>query len=147
MNSHQFKRHHHSSYSNSFNLSNVGEITGVESERAVSKFRNRRRKFLCFHPLHIKRALEIWSVLRQSCNEGLEMYKKTWCTCKVIECFHMTSRRPYWCLKTMKRGPCWCPKPILWELNTFLMQTLSFVSINLHRCWPHEWKHSIVLLM
>ena len=45
---------------------------------------------------------------------------------------HMTSRRP-----------CWCSKPILWELNSFLMQTLSFVSINLHRCWPREWKHSI----
>ena len=36
----------------------------------------------------------------------------------------MTSRRPYW-----------CPKPVLWELNFFLMQTLSFVPINLHRCW------------
>ena len=56
----------------------------------------------------------------------------------LIECFHMTSRRP----KTMKRRPCWCPKPVLWELNSFLMQTLSFVSINLHRCWPREWKHS-----
>ena len=61
-----------------------------------------------------------------------------------IECFHMTSRRPYWCSKTMKRRPCWCPKPILWELNSFLMQTLSFVPINLHRCWPREWKHSIM---
>ena len=60
-----------------------------------------------------------------------------------IECFHMTSRRPYWCLKTMKRRSCWCPKPILWELNSFLMQTLSSVPINLHRCWPREWKHSI----
>ena len=60
-----------------------------------------------------------------------------------IECFHMTSRRPYWCSKTMNRRPCWCPKPILWELNSFLMQTLSFVPINLHRCWPREWKHSI----
>ena len=49
-----------------------------------------------------------------------------------IECFHMTSRRP-----------CWCPKPVLWELNSFLMQTLSFVSIHLHRCWSLEWKHSI----
>ena len=55
----------------------------------------------------------------------------------------MTSRRPYWCPKTMKRRPCWCPKPILWELNSFLMQTLSFVPINLHRCWPREWKHSM----
>ena len=72
------------------------------------------------------------------------------CECKLfgssgfIECFHMTSRRPYWCPKTMKRRPCWCPKPVLWELNSFLMQTLSFVSINLHRCWPREWKHSII---
>ena len=63
-----------------------------------------------------------------------------------IECFHMTSRRPYWCPKTMKRRPCWCPKPTLWELNSFLMQTLSFVPINLHRCWPREWKHSIAVL-
>ena len=55
-----------------------------------------------------------------------------------IECFHMTSRRPYWCPKTMKRRPCWCPKPILWELNSFLMQTLSFVPKHLHRCWARE---------
>ena len=50
--------------------------------------------------------------------------------CWWIERFHMTSRRPYW-----------CPKPILWKFNSFLMQTLSFVSINLHRCWPRDWKH------
>ena len=49
-----------------------------------------------------------------------------------IECFHMTSRRP-----------CWCPKPVLGEFNSFLMQMISFVPINLHRCWPREWKHSI----
>ena len=61
----------------------------------------------------------------------------------IIEYFHMTSRRPYWCPKTMKRRPCWCPKPVPWELNSFLMQTLSFVTINLHICWPREWKRSI----
>ena len=38
---------------------------------------------------------------------------------QLIECFHMTLRRP-----------CWCPKPILWELNSFLM--LMNFSINLH---------------
>ena len=32
-----------------------------------------------------------------------------------------------------------CPKPIVCELNSFLMQTLSFVPINLHRCWPREY--------
>ena len=57
---------------------------------------------------------------------------------KTYRVFHMTSRRPYWCPKTMKRRPCWCPKPVLWELNSFLMQTLSFVTINLHRCCPRE---------
>ena len=61
----------------------------------------------------------------------------------LIECFHMASRRPYWCPKTIKRRPFWCLKPILWQLNSLLMQTLSFVPINLHRCWPPEWKHSI----
>ena len=66
-----------------------------------------------------------------------------WYTPQSAECFHMTSLRPYWCPKTMKRRPCWCPKPVLWELNSFLMQTLSFVPINLYRCWPREWKHSV----
>ena len=61
----------------------------------------------------------------------------------LMEWFHMMSGWPYWCPKIMKRQPCWCPTPILLELNSFLMQTLSFVPINLHRCWPREWKHSI----
>ena len=68
---------------------------------------------------------------------------KRLCLNSLIECFHMTSRRPYWCPKTMKRRPCWCPKQILWEFNSFLMQTPSFLPIYLHRCWPREWKHSI----
>ena len=45
--------------------------------------------------------------------------------------------------KTIKRRPCWCSKQIPWELISFLMQTLSFVLINLHRCRPREWKRSI----
>ena len=44
-----------------------------------------------------------------------------------IEGFHMTSRRPYW-----------CPRQVPWEMNSFVMQTLSFVRINLHRCWPRD---------
>ena len=73
------------------------------------------------------------------CHETISYGRRNTC----IECFHMTSRRPYWCPKTMKRRPCWCPKPVLWELNSFLMQTLSFVPINLHRCWLRQRKHSI----
>ena len=30
------------------------------------------------------------------------------------ERFHITSRQPYSCIKTMKRRPCWCTKLILW---------------------------------
>ena len=55
----------------------------------------------------------------------------------------MTSWQPYWFPKTMKRQPCWCPKPILWELNSFLMQTPPFVPIKLHKCWQREWKYCI----
>ena len=73
-------------------------------------------------------------------------WKKRQTNKSTIQCFHMTSRRPYWCPKTIKRSPCWCPKPILWELNSFLMQTLSFVPINLQKCWPREWKHSIFMV-
>ena len=47
----------------------------------------------------------------------------SWCK----EHIHMTSRRPYWYSKTMKRRPCWCTKTTLWELNSFLMKILSFV--------------------
>ena len=61
---------------------------------------------------------------------------------RTIERFHMTSRRPYRCSETIKRRPCWCSKPILWELISFLT-SLSFVPINLHRCYSREWKRSI----
>ena len=51
------------------------------------------------------------------------------------------------CSKAMKRWPCWCPKPVLRELNVFLCKKLSFVPINLHRCWPRERKRSIAFFI
>ena len=33
-------------------------------------------------------------------------------------------------------------QPLLWELISFLMWTLSFIPINLHRFWSREWKRS-----
>ena len=36
-------------------------------------------------------------------------------------------------------------KPTLWELNSFLLQTLSFVPIDLHRCCLREFKRSPIL--
>ena len=60
-----------------------------------------------------------------------------------IECFHMTSQ---WPSQNNKTAAMFGSKQILRELNSFLMQTLSFVPINLHRYWPREWKHSITSL-
>ena len=45
VNSHCFKLHR--SFSISFNLSNVGEIFWIESERAICEIRKRKRNFLC----------------------------------------------------------------------------------------------------
>ena len=43
----------HRAYLISFNLSNVGDIFWIKSERTVSKFRNRKRRLLCcVHLLH-----------------------------------------------------------------------------------------------
>ena len=57
---------------------------------------------------------------------------------------HMTSRRPYWFSKTMKRRPCWWSKQILWGWTLFLCKKFFFVPVNLHRCWPREWIRSII---
>ena len=52
---------------------------------------------------------------------------------KVIETFiYMTLCPPYWCPKTIKRQPCWWPKKVLRELNSFLIKTLTIVAIYLH---------------
>ena len=48
----------------------------------------------------------------------------------------MMSWQPY--SKTIRRRPCWCTKPIVWEFNSFLMWTLSFVPINLHGYWTRS---------
>ena len=38
---------------------------------------------------------------------------------------------------------CFCFEPILWEFNSsVLMLRLSFVPMNLHNCWPRDWKGS-----
>ena len=52
------------SYLISFNFSNVGEIFWVNSERTVSKFRKRKRTFLCC--AHLK----LGSFMSQSSKNG-----------------------------------------------------------------------------
>ena len=71
-----------------------------------------------------------WTKTTSSCRCISEIFLNVYQTQSCTERFHMTSRRPYWCPETIKRRPCWCTKPILWTLNSFLMQTLSFVPIN-----------------
>ena len=39
----------------------------------------------------------------------------------------MTSRRPYWCHKTMKWRPYWCSKRILWDFSSVLIQIFPIV--------------------
>ena len=49
--------------------------------------------------------------------------------------FHMTSRRPYWGTKKIKKVAC--------GIEVFsLVKQFSFVPRNLHSCWPREWKRS-----
>ena len=55
--SHYFKLHR--SFLISFNLSNVGEIFWVKSERTVSKFRNRKENFRVVLTYSIKRECKI----------------------------------------------------------------------------------------
>ena len=49
-----------------------------------------------------------------------------WCT----EHFHMTSREPCWCPRTMERLPGWSPKSISQALKCFLVQIISLVPIH-----------------
>ena len=39
--------------------------------------------------------------------------------------------------------PYWFSKAVLWELASFLMQTNSFVPVNVQGCWSRGWKRSI----
>ena len=57
VNSHCFKLHR--SYSISFNLSNAGEISWIESERTVFEFRKRKTNFLCC--FHLLREAGAWN--------------------------------------------------------------------------------------
>ena len=60
------------------------KFPGVEIERTISKFRKRKRKFLCHvHILH-NRCVKLGSFPLQSCNDSWKMYNKVWWTCKVI---------------------------------------------------------------
>ena len=52
-----------------------------------------------------------------------------------IERFHMTSRRPYWCTKTMKRRPLLVCQANPVGVEVFPYVNTFFCSNNLHSCW------------
>ena len=56
----------------------------------------------------------------------------------VIECFHVTSRRPY----LNSGAAAMLVYLILRELSSIVMQTFSFVSVDKQGYWSHECKHS-----
>ena len=64
--------------------------------------------------------------------------------CFIIDGFHLTSRRPYLCPKTMKWRPYLCPKWILWDFSSILIQTFPIVSALQYGRWSREWKPSIL---
>ena len=74
----------HRSYLISFNLSNVGEFSGVESERTVSEFRERKGNVYVVFSYSVKRAREIRNVHVAVVQRWLNLCKKAWCTCKVV---------------------------------------------------------------
>ena len=55
----------------------LAKISRVESEKTESKFRNRKRKLLSrVHVLHQAGAVKLGCSMSQSCNDGLERYRK-----------------------------------------------------------------------
>ena len=58
-------------------------FSGVEFQKPVSKYRKRKSKSVsCAFVLHKKVRIGIFT--SYSCGDGIEMYKKAWCACKVV---------------------------------------------------------------
>ena len=56
-----------------------------------------------------------------------------------LELFHLTSRNVTSVIlvsQNNETAAILVPKPVLWEL----CKKLFFLPINLHICWPREWK-------
>ena len=52
--------------------------------------------------------------------------------------FYMMSLPPYWCPKTIKRHPCWCPKQSWGRLTLFLSpmrMNATLLGNNSQHCW------------
>ena len=67
----------------------LAKFSGVKSERIMSKLTKKEKKIvkLC-SPTQQSRRMKLETFMPQSCNDGWEMYKKEWCTCKVLFCWY-----------------------------------------------------------
>ena len=130
------------------NILSFFETVFIQNSRKTNIFALKWQEFMTLKKFLIHHFISPLKVVAESrkkfyfnftCNRSLQCWNNviafrnnatTMCQCCVsltIKRFHVTSRRPYWCSKTMKWRPCWCTKPDLWELSSFLMQTFSFV--------------------
>ena len=77
----------HRSYSNSFNLSmKLANFSGVELLRTVSKFTQRKRKWLSCVPVLHKTDVKLGSLTSQSCSDGKKCTKKCDTGAKLLFC-------------------------------------------------------------
>ena len=56
------------------------------------------------------------------------------------------------CPKTMRQRPCWCSKPVLWELNTFNTNTNTTTNnndnnnnLNIYRIAAHQFQENTAI--
>ena len=131
------KRHLKSGYALFQTSSILFDFIVGETEKTVSKFR--KRKFCeirTFHVAVVQQRLRnaLRSVMNvQSCSFASLNLLLFCCSPSPLhklstERFQMTSGRPYQCSKTIKGRPCWCCKPILWELELFSYVNSFFCS-------------------
>ena len=62
------------------------KFSGVESKRTVSKFRKRKSReiFWDVFTYSLSGRVKLESFMSWSWNDGYEIYKKAWCSCKVV---------------------------------------------------------------
>ena len=125
-NSHCFKLHR--SYSLSFNLSNVGEIFWIESER------KRKRNFLCcVHLLRKAGSVKLEVSCRSSAMMAIKCAKKRHALAQLL--FTNINLLPF-CRSRRLRRRCWLSSLLLWSKHFSTMVTWRHTS-------PLYWQHWI----
>ena len=109
----------HRCYSMSFNLSHVGEIFCIESERTVSEFRKDKETF-CF--------VFTYSVKRVSCRSRATMAKKWKSVMHVQSCCFTFINLLFFCRSRCRRRRCCLSALLLWFKKFVTMVTWRYTS-------------------